>query len=743
MLSEVKLDFKRVVLLASLSLVPLVVMLLLIHDSVGKSLDEIAFSHLDHIHNSKIEALTEWFDGIFSTTDTIAGALQRHYGQRPVETDLNIKQTIIQENASLFSLYLSNENLAGFMVTELDGAVIYVSEGKYSTFKPDQESIEKTKKSKTVYIKKIEDTQLQPFVSSVIYNKAGEQVMLLFGFFNRSSIDRVIQVNNQYWKTNEIHVVGSDFNLLSSSTPIPGINRIETEAVRSALESQSGHEITTDCRNVLVYSVYSPFIYNDIHWAMVSEVDFDEVSIPLRALEKQILIVFVTIGFVAMLIVILLLHIQRMYEKKLHQRAYYDSLTKLPNRLMLRKHLNYLTDQLSMKKNSKLAVMFLDIDNFKEINDSHGHAHGDSVLVHFANVLRSTLRSGDFICRNGGDEFVLVFDRYADERDLIHIADKLIDAISRPFFNKDEEHTFLVGASIGIAIYHEKESGAELLRNADAAMYVAKEEGRNCAVLYEKHMTEQAQYYIQMKQKIAYALENDRFYMLYQPKYSTASQQIVGFEALVRMYGEEGETISPVDFIPVAEKSSQIKEIDRWVTNHVIKQLAQWKIYDVPCIAINVSATTVADNAFIDTLIATLEQYQIDGEKIELELTERIMLKYDKKLEDIFIRFRKIGIRLSIDDFGTGYSSLQYLRSLPVHSLKIDASFIRDIAVDDNDKNIIEAIIAMGHTYNYELIAEGVETYEQFEILETIECDTIQGYLFSKPVSENDVIKLI
>jgi diguanylate cyclase (GGDEF)-like protein len=734
----IKLNLKRVFLFGFVSLIPLLLMLILIHERIGTSLKETAFSHLEQIHQSKKTSLIRWLEQLEVQMDAIAIEIGQETTLPASELTPETLKKIILKHKNFISYYLSTKDLKTILFIDLKGNLLYRG-GKPVSLRPTQKFSEHCLSVSDFYLHDHLDSKDGPYITHVIYSADHEPVMILIGFIDTTKIDEIMQIDNQYWKSNESYLVDEKMQLRSTLRLEPSTKKVNTISTQKALEGLSGQELIPDYHEKLVYSVFSPFVYDSIHWAMVSEVDFQEVSAPLRALEKYIVIIFIGLAIFSFLIIFLIIFYQRKYEEKLKYQANYDTLTHLPNRMMLNSHLSYLVDHYQHGENNKLAIMFLDVDHFKEINDSYGHSCGDFLLVQVTQRIQKSLRSSDFIARMSGDEFIIILERYEDIDDLYMIADKLINSMSAPFDDAKKERQFSISVSIGIAIFEEGQTKEKLMRNADVAMYEAKNKGRNRFVLYEKHMAEDLKHYLEMKSHIITAIEKESFYMLYQPKYDTESTQIIGFEILLRMKDTEGETILPDEFIKTAEKSGQIIEIDKWMIRHAIEQISQLKDLPIPRFSVNISAKSISDNTFIDTLFSALGTYNVEGSLLEVELTENIMLQYDENLQAVLEKLHDYGIKLSIDNFGSGYSSLHHLQSLPVRALKIDRSVINNITSIESDRNIVEAIIALGHTYHYKVIAEGVETKEQLHILKKLKCDAIQGYLYSKPISFDEI----
>lgn len=421
----------------------------------------------------------------------------------------------------------------------------------------------------------------------------------------------------------------------------------------------------------------------------------------------------------------------------INKLAYFDSLTGLPNRSELIHRSGYVLDA-SKRNNTPFTIIFLDLDHFKEINDTLGHNIGDKLLTHVAKRLHEILRHVDTISRMGGDEFIILLpDTDADGAS--NVAQKLLDVFTLPYYIK--QHELSITASIGIAIYPiDGEDLETLSKNADAAMYSAKKDGRNAYRFFTDQLHHSAQRHMQLYSALHHALERNEFQLLYQPQISLESGDIVGCEALLRWYHLELGNISPVEFIPICEESRLILSIGEWVLRTAVQQTKEWKkagIYPMT-VAVNISAVQFRHPNF-PTLVSTiLDEYGVDPRWIELELTESAAMHDPQAAIRIMNELNELGLRISIDDFGTGYSSLSYLKKFHLYKLKIDRSFIKDIINDSEDKAIVGAIISMAGSLGLQVIAEGVETVEQLLYLKEHGCDEIQGYYYSKPLNSND-----
>ena len=429
-------------------------------------------------------------------------------------------------------------------------------------------------------------------------------------------------------------------------------------------------------------------------------------------------------------------------EESIEYLAYYDVLTGLPNRTLLQDRIK---QQISAAHRDKqnFAVMFLDLDRFKYVNDSMGHAVGDQLLQLVSSRLLEKVREGDTVSRIGGDEFVILL-RDTNADGAAHVAQGLLDSLSLPCDLNGIR--FPVHATIGISLFPDNGSDiGTLLKQADVAMYRAKEEGRNNFRFFTDEMNTRINRIFSMEKDLRLALERNEFSLHFQPQMDITSGKICGAEALIRWDNPEKGRISPAEFIPIAEETGQIIPIGEWVLRTTCEKIAEWRqqgIQPFP-VAINLSLRQLLQPDFAQQVAAMLERYGLLPNELELEFTESILLSEASIALDFMTNMRNLGVRLSIDDFGTGYSSLSYLKKMPVHKLKIDQSFIRDIHADMNDEAIVRSIIALGHHFNLSIIAEGIETREQLDFLQTLGCDEMQGYLYAHPLAENEFLRFV
>jgi len=428
-------------------------------------------------------------------------------------------------------------------------------------------------------------------------------------------------------------------------------------------------------------------------------------------------------------------------QQTIEQLAFYDPLTNLPNRRLLSDRLQQALEHAQRTKGQMVAVMVFDLDNFKTVNDSLGHNYGDDLLKHVAQIFQSQVRSEDTVSRQGGDEFTIVLAGMRQIEKIAEIADGILQKLSHPI--NLSGHQVVIGTSIGIAVYpNDATSYDELLRNADMAMYHAKEEGKNNFQFFMPAMNKQAHHRLLLENKLRNAIEQNHFKLFYQPQMDLKTGEIIGTEALIRWFDPEEGMISPAEFIPLAEDTGLIGQIGDWVIETACREMKALQDKGFPKIkvAINVSAFQFRHGKhLIQVILKALEDYNFPAELLALELTESILIDDIKETLNILNTIRGLDITLAIDDFGTGYSSLSYLKQFPIDILKVDQSFIRDITTDKSDKAIVSAIIAMAKQLEIDVLAEGVETLEHQAFLQTQGCDYVQGYLYCKPIPAEEL----
>ena len=434
---------------------------------------------------------------------------------------------------------------------------------------------------------------------------------------------------------------------------------------------------------------------------------------------------------------------QKKSEAIISYQIHYDSLTGLPNRKYLYEYLREVLEKLEDEK-QKFAVLFLDIDRFKLINDSLGHTIGDLLLKAVGDRLKTLLRQDDLLVRLGGDEFAIIA-KVIDSTDaVVQIAESIIQALTLPF--SCGGHQLHITTSVGGSIYPDHNTEVEgLIHNADMAMYRAKEEGRNCFKFYIPNMQEQSFQRLLMENNLRRALENEELETYYQPQIDVNTGKIVGLEVLLRWHHAALGSISPSEFIPLAEETGLIIPIGNWVLRHSCLQAIAWRNMGLPPIQIgvNLSIKQLQHKDFLVSLKQILNETDFDPHYLELEITEGIMMDSIEEKIILLEQFHEMGIKLSIDDFGTGYSSLSYLKNLPIDTLKIDRTFIEYINHNQQDQAIVTSLINLSHSLNLIVIAEGAETSEQVDLLRSLGCDQVQGYFFYKALPAEQIEGLL
>ncbi|CAI6085665.1 EAL domain-containing protein [Cohnella sp. JJ-181] len=431
-------------------------------------------------------------------------------------------------------------------------------------------------------------------------------------------------------------------------------------------------------------------------------------------------------------------------EERHNYLAYHDELTSLPNRRSLHETLNFhISSSLTSGSNIDLALMFLDLDHFKTINDAFGHSNGDLLLKQVSSRLIDFLGDNGKVFRMGGDEFIFLFHGLNDAKEVTQIGKRIIDLFDTAFTINGSK--FHVTASIGIAIYPNDGTDAEtFMVYADNAMYKSKSKGRNNYTLFDANMKSHSKEKDKLSLEVSLrrALENKEFILYYQPQVDIINKKIIGAEALLRWNSPEYGIVAPAAFIPILEENGLISQVGEWVLNEVCDQSKRWVERGFPKfrIAVNLSSQQFLKDNLVEVISHIINENGMDPHYLELEITETMTMDVERAI-NVLGQLNALGVRISIDDFGTGYSSLNYLKKFPIHTLKIDQSFVRDIMFDKNDLNIVSTIISMAHNLNLDVVAEGVETKDQLDFLQMKKCDIVQGYYFSKPLSVEDFEK--
>jgi diguanylate cyclase (GGDEF)-like protein len=430
-------------------------------------------------------------------------------------------------------------------------------------------------------------------------------------------------------------------------------------------------------------------------------------------------------------------------EERLRTQAHIDAITGLENRHSFNEQLSEAVEQ-GLRFEKPLAIAVLDLDNFKAVNDALGHHAGDDLLRQMAKRLRAALRRDDVVCRLGGDEFAVILGSAASEDELAIVGAKMIQACAEPYFIEGRE--FFVTGSVGLAVFptHADEFEA-LVRCADTAMYHAKDTGKNHWVLFSDTMSEGLQRRVVLENMLRKAVDRGEMELHYQPQFSTQSGALIGAEALLRWNSPELGSVSPNEFIPVAEGNGSIVAIGEWVLRTALAEGRTWQQPDCPPlrVAVNVSARQLEEADFSSMLQQTLAASGLAGNLLEIELTESVLMSNVHRQSQILGQIKLLGIQIAIDDFGTGYSSMAYLRRLPLDRLKVDRAFVKDLTEQPNDRAIVAAMVALAHSLDLQVIAEGVETIAQRDILHELKVDELQGYLLGKPMSAAAFRKLL
>ena len=430
-------------------------------------------------------------------------------------------------------------------------------------------------------------------------------------------------------------------------------------------------------------------------------------------------------------------------EETIRSQAQIDALTGLPNRTVFFDRLVVAQLQAD-REDHLLALHFLDLDNFKDVNDSRGHSTGDTLLNEVGKRLKNVVRKSDTVARLGGDEFAIIQSGINNITDAEVLAGKVLKSLSEPF--EIANNQLFIGASVGITIYpFDDQTPEELLRNADIAMYEAKNRGRNGFAFYDVNMSDAIRDRNELEQDLHGALERDEFFLVYQPKILSISGDVVGMESLLRWQHPTRGVIMPADFIPIAESTGLIIDIGAWVLRTAAAQAKSWQNEGMQplTMAVNLSAVQFRDSHLIDLVRNTINETGLDPTLLEIEITESTAMDNASNTALILDSLVAIGVKISLDDFGTGYSSLAYLKRFPLNTIKIDMSFIHDILTNTNDAAIVQAVINMGKALDMTIIAEGVETSGQNAYLTENGCNEVQGYFFSKPVRAEDIPALI
>lgn len=434
---------------------------------------------------------------------------------------------------------------------------------------------------------------------------------------------------------------------------------------------------------------------------------------------------------------------RRALEESLLAQAMQDSLTGLPNRRLFQQRIGEAIST-AERNGHRVGLLFLDLDDFKSVNDSLGHDAGDALLREMARRLRGSLREGDLLARMGGDEFAVVLSHVHEVEDAAHVAGKLLEVVMEPM--QVDAHRLTVGASIGVTVYpNDGKCADDLLRHADLAMYRAKSDGRMCWRFYHPEMNERMQARLRIERDLRAALERQEFHLVYQPRVRLRNGEISGVEALLRWAHPRHGLVSPDEFIPMAEELGLIGVIGDWVLDAACRQAAEWDAANVPSVqlAVNVSAQQLRDPEFAERIAQTLKRHGIAPQRLELEITETALMENKALAAGMLAALVAVGVSIAVDDFGTGYSSLAYLKSFPLQGLKLDRTFVDRLATDASDRVLASTILVLGHALGLRVTAEGVESEAQAAYLADQGCDEAQGYYFSRPLKPDRFEELL
>ena len=429
-------------------------------------------------------------------------------------------------------------------------------------------------------------------------------------------------------------------------------------------------------------------------------------------------------------------------QEQLTHLAHHDALTNLPNRILFQKLLDGAIHR-SQRFNRKVALLFIDLDRFKNINDSLGHETGDKLLIKVAERLRMATRTYDTVARLGGDEFAILLDAVVHKQDVMQLTERVLDSFHEPVTIQD--NTLYIEASIGISLYPDNGvTQEELLRNADTAMYQAKRSKQDKTAFYSSDLTEETMKIWILENELREALEQENFYLLYQPKVNPMSNKIEGVEALIRWDRGERGFVSPAEFIPIAQDTGLIVPLGRWVIAQAIDQIARWKgtVCENLSIAVNVSVGQLHTEGLSNYIASELHKKQVNPDLLEIEITEEYLIEENypgSRCQETLRSIHELGIKMAIDDFGTGYSSLAQIRNLPISTLKIDKTFVDFVPENKKNVAIVLSIISFAKNLGLQVVAEGVESHEQATFIRNSGCDLIQGYVYSKPVPAKEI----
>jgi diguanylate cyclase (GGDEF)-like protein len=534
-----------------------------------------------------------------------------------------------------------------------------------------------------------------------------------FRLLDSSSIVNMNQVQDYDFRKGLVYLGDPEIKK-TKTAPAARIHKEHIETVMNMLKS---------ARNEQVKEAFEPYLLQEPETIMSPQEEDDKFSRSYATIRAM--------------------NARKKAEEKIVHMAYHDSLTNLPNRLLFHERLNH-AFQNAREKDTKVAVLFFDLDRFKVINDTLGHHVGDELLVYLGAKLNSYVNESDIVARFGGDEFMILMNDINHIDQVTQFVKGIPRAFREPFIFEEQE--LFVTASVGISLFPDDGTDAEtLIKNADIAMYRAKEKGGNTFQLYHPEMNKRSLHWLNLEIHLRKAVEREEFTIYYQPLVDLGTGCVFGMESLVRWHHPEWGMISPGEFIPLAEETGLIVPLGNWVLKMACRQTYEWSIMGYPklCVSVNISMNQFHQPNFVQFIQETLQETKLQPSQLCLEITESVAMKNVAYIMETMDQLKELGVQISIDDFGTGYSSLSYLKRFRVHTLKIDQSFIRDITVDEDSAAIVTALIAMSRKLKIKSLAEGVETPEQLRFLKEQGCDEIQGYIYSTPLAPEQFEALV
>ncbi len=536
------------------------------------------------------------------------------------------------------------------------------------------------------------------------------------------------------------HLLKYDFATILLDVQMPGLDGFETaKIIKSRKKSKNIPIIFITANNMDANHIFSGYVVGAVDYLLKPI----EPNILKAKVQRFVDIYNSNLKLIQQADSLVLKNdeLENAYEELRHSQqlishmAYHDGITDLPNRRFFNDHLDLKINEAKQQSES-LVMMYLDMDRFKYINDSLGHLTGDRILQEIAKRLICCTREGDFVARIGGDEFNILLPD-TNRENALEIAENVLDTLKSPFYIDNYE--LYITASIGISVFpHDGEDSISLMKNADAALYRAKEQGKNKYQIYHSGMNIQSYRTFTLQNDLRKAIENKELTLLYQPRMDVKTGKINSAEALIRWNHPSWGLLSPSEFIPLAEETGLIVEIGEWVLRTACRQNRNWAKAGLPSIrmAVNFSSQQFLQKDLIFTINQILSEIELSPNLLEIEITESAIMQYEEIVSNTLIEMKNLGIHISIDDFGTGYSSLNYLRRFPLNTIKIDKSFINDLSIHSSQSAaIISSIISLAHSLKMTVIAEGVETEEQWAVLNKLNCESMQGFLFSPPVS--------